>query len=67
MKRSPRGFENVEDAEIAAALRLKSIICRRAIPDELLAKPALIAELEAFARDVLPLLEFGWSAVVDSR
>ena len=37
MKRPPRGFEGVEDAEIAAVLRLKSIICRRPIPDDRLA------------------------------
>ena len=67
MKRPPRGFEDVEDAEIAAVLRLKSLICRRTIPDEQLAKPGLVGELEAFARDVLPLLHFGWSAVIDSR
>jgi uncharacterized protein (TIGR02453 family) len=67
MKRAPRGFEDVEDEEIAAALRLKSIICRRAILDDRLATRALVADLEAFARDALPLLEWGWSAVVDSR
>jgi uncharacterized protein (TIGR02453 family) len=67
MKRPPRGFEDVEDAEIAAVLRLKSIICRRPIPDDRLATPALVADLEAFARDALPLLQFGWSAVIDSR
>jgi uncharacterized protein (TIGR02453 family) len=67
MKRAPRGFEAVEDAEIAAALRLKHIICRRPIADDRLATPALVADLERFARDALPLLEWGWSAVVDSR
>jgi uncharacterized protein (TIGR02453 family) len=67
LKRPPRGFEDVEDAEIAAVLRLKSIICRRTIPDERLATPALMTELEAFASDALPLLHFGWSAVIDSR
>ena len=67
MKRPPRGFEDIEDAEIAAALRLKSIICRRPIPDDRLGTPALIDDLETFARDALPLLQFGWSAVIDSR
>jgi len=67
LKRPPRGFEEVEDAEIAAALRLKSVICRRPIPEAQLGTPALLAELEAFARDALPLLQFGWSAVLDSR
>jgi len=67
MKRPPRGFEGVEDAEIAAVLRLNSLICRRPIPDERLGTPALIADLETFAGDALPLLQFGWSAVIDSR
>jgi uncharacterized protein (TIGR02453 family) len=67
MKRLPRGFEGVEDAEIAAVLRLNSIICRRPIPDDRLRTPALVADLETFARDALPLLQFGWCAVIDSR
>src|SRR5580658_5192865 len=37
MKRNPRGFEQVDDPELAAALRLKSIICRRPIADARLA------------------------------
>ena len=67
LKRPPRGFEDVEDAEIAAVLRLKSIICRRPIVDAQLGTPALAVDLEAFARDALPLLQFGWSAIIDSR
>jgi uncharacterized protein (TIGR02453 family) len=67
MKRNPRGFEDVEDEEIAAAFRLKSIICRRPIAEGKLREPGLVGELVAFARDALPLLEWGWSAVVDTR
>jgi len=67
MKRAPRGFEDVEDPEIAAALKLKSIICRRPIADAKLADPTLVADLRDFAKDALPLLEWGWSAVVDER
>jgi uncharacterized protein (TIGR02453 family) len=67
MKRAPRGFEDVADAEIAQALKLKSIICSRPIETAKLRDPALVADLAAFARDALPLLEWGWSAVVDSR
>jgi uncharacterized protein (DUF2461 family) len=66
-KRAPRGFEDVADEEIAAALRLKSIICRRPIAGDALSGVELIAHLTAFAKDVLPLLEWGWPAVVDSR
>ncbi len=67
MKRLPRGFEEVEDETLAAGLKLKSIICLRPIADKQLAKPALIGELAAFAKDALPLLEWGWSAVADVR
>jgi uncharacterized protein (TIGR02453 family) len=66
-KRAPRGFEDVADAEIAAALRLKSIICRRPIAEDRLASAELIGDLAAFAKDARPLLDWGWSAVVDSR
>jgi uncharacterized protein (TIGR02453 family) len=67
MKRAPRGFEDVADPAIAAALRHKSFICLRPIPDDSLAAPTLVDDLEAFARDAAPLLEWGWSAVVDAR
>jgi uncharacterized protein (TIGR02453 family) len=67
MKRAPRGFEDVEDPDIVEALKLKSIICSRAIPDAKLAEAALVGDLQAFASDALPLLEWGWSALVESR
>ncbi len=67
MKRNPRGFEAVEDEEIAAALRLKSIIAVRPLAADRLASAALVDDLVIFAKDALPLLEWGWSAVVDER
>lgn len=67
MKRAPKGFEDVEDPEIAAALKLKSIICLRPIAEARLHKPDLIADLVTFAKESSPLLEWGWSAVVDER
>ena len=66
-KRAPRGFEDVADPEIAAALRNKSFICSRPIADARLAAPGLVEDLAAFARDATPLLEWGWSAIVDAR
>ncbi len=67
MKRAPRGFENVTDPSIAAALRNKSFVCSRPIPSERVATPALVDDICAFAGEVKPLLEWGWSAVVDTR
>jgi uncharacterized protein (TIGR02453 family) len=67
LKRAPRGFESVDDREIAAAIRLKSLICLRPIPETALASPALADDFCAFAADALPLLKWGWDAVADSR
>ncbi len=67
MKRNPKGFEDIEDEAIAAALRLKSIVVRRAIPDKRIAQRALIEDLVAFAEDALPLLRWGWDAAADER
>ena len=67
IKRAPRGFEDVADPSAAAALRHTSFICSRAIADERLAAPALVGDLQAFAKDAMPLLAWGWSALVDAR
>ena len=67
LKRAPRGFEAIDDPEIAAAVRNASFICSRDIADARLAKPALVDDIVAFARDAMPLLKWGWSAVVDAR
>jgi uncharacterized protein (TIGR02453 family) len=67
MKRNPRGFEEVEDAEVAAGVRLKSIIVRRPLPDKRLAEAGLADDLLGFAKDALPLLAWGWDALTDTR
>jgi len=67
LKRAPRGFEAVGDLKIAAALRLKSMVCLRPAPEAAIASPALVDDFCAFARDALPLLKWGWDALADSR
>jgi uncharacterized protein (TIGR02453 family) len=67
LKRAPRGFEAIQDPEIAAATRLKSMICLRPVGDEAIASPALPDDFCAFAADALPLLKWGWDALADSR
>jgi len=67
LKRAPRGFEQIEDSEIAAAVRLKSLVCMRPISEATIASPALTDGFCAFARDALPLLEWGWDALADRR
>ena len=67
MKRLPRGFETVKEPEIAAALMKKSYIGSRPIAAALLRGPGLIDDLVAFGREALPLLQWGWDAIVDER
>jgi uncharacterized protein (DUF2461 family) len=67
LKRSPRGLEDVEDPEVAAAIRLKHFIYLRPVPEVRLRERALVDDFVAFAADSLPLLEWGWSAIADSR
>jgi uncharacterized protein (TIGR02453 family) len=67
LTRLPKGYEGTEDEELAAGLKLKSIVLRRPIAQARIAGPELIADLVAFAEDALPLLEWGWSAVVEER
>ena len=63
MKRNPRGFESLDDEAIEAAVRLKSLVVRRPLPDARLASPGLADDLLAFARDAKPLLNWGWAAL----
>jgi uncharacterized protein (TIGR02453 family) len=67
LKRAPRGFEAIEDPTIAAAVRLKSVICVRAVPEAAVASATLVDDFCAFAADALPLLKWGWEALTDSR
>jgi uncharacterized protein (TIGR02453 family) len=67
MKRAPRGFEAIDDPEIAAAVRNASFICSRDVDAARLGSPKLVDDVVAFARDAMPLLKWGWSAVVDAR
>ena len=64
---TPRGFDTIQDPEIAAATRLKSMICLRPVPEPAIASPALAHDFCAFAADALPLLKWGWDALADSR
>jgi uncharacterized protein (TIGR02453 family) len=67
LKRAPRGFEAIDDPEIAAAARLKSLFCLRPVPETAIASSALVDDFCAFARDALPLLKWGWDATADLR
>jgi uncharacterized protein (TIGR02453 family) len=67
LTRLPRGFEEVSDPKIAAAIMRKSFICSRPIAAARIASPKLVEELAAFGKQALPLLKWGWDAIVDER
>ncbi|MCC6984287.1 MAG: TIGR02453 family protein [Bauldia sp.] len=64
MSRMPRGFEELKESPVAAAIRLRSYIVEEPMPERLLAKPELAGWLEDFTRRALPLLNYGWKILV---
>jgi len=67
LKRLPRGFEAIAEPAIAAAVMRKSHIGSRPIDPAQLASPDLVDDLVGFARQALPLLQWGWAAIADER
>ncbi|MBV9288362.1 MAG: TIGR02453 family protein [Hyphomicrobiales bacterium] len=67
LKRRPRGFEDIDDPEIELATRLTRFVCLRPAPRPRIHEPSLVDDFCAFASDSLPLLEWGWDAIADSR
>lgn len=67
LKRLPRGFETVAEPAIAAAVMRKSHVCSKPIARTKITSPDLVDDLVAFARQALPLLQWGWSAIADVR
>ena len=67
LKRLPRGFETIAEPAIAAAVMRKSHVGSKPIDPTRLASPNLVDDLVAFARQALPLLQWGWAAIADER
>jgi len=67
LKRTPRGFEAVDDPDILAAVRQRHFICVRPLSEKEISDPALADSFCVFARDALPLLAWGWDALIESR
>jgi uncharacterized protein (TIGR02453 family) len=67
VSRVPREFAAEKDPAVLAALKKKSFICVRPIKASQLKSKALVDDLLAFAKDALPLLKWGWDAIVDER
>jgi uncharacterized protein (TIGR02453 family) len=59
MKRTPRGFEHVEDADLVAAIRNRHFVVRHAIDPAGIHGPALVDELVDFTLRARPLLDWG--------
>ena len=62
LTRIPRGFADVPK-EIEAAIKLKGWIIRKQLPRSTVCSKNLIGEVADFAKDMLPLLSFGWHAL----
>jgi uncharacterized protein (TIGR02453 family) len=62
LARLPRGFEDVP-AEVEKAIKLKGWIIRKQLPRTVICSKNLINEVTVFAKDMLPLLSFGWHAL----
>jgi len=63
LKRLPRGFEEVADPDLAAAVKLKGYTVVAPLETREVMDAGLVDRLMAFARQARPLLEFGWEAL----
>jgi uncharacterized protein (TIGR02453 family) len=61
LKRLPRGFESYADGPLADYLRLQNFAGWRDVPDEAFTDPAFTETVVNTARDLMPLLEYGWA------
>lgn len=59
MKRTPRGFEHVEDTDLVAAIRNRHFVVRHVIDPEGIHGPELVDELVDFTLRAKPLLDWG--------
>ena len=66
LSRAPKGFESVDDPVLAPLLRMRNLIVREPIADDMIRRADLRDRLVDFATRAEPLLRFGWTAL-DSR
>ncbi|OJI05165.1 DUF2461 domain-containing protein [Polynucleobacter sp. MWH-Adler-W8] len=62
LARIPRGFNDVP-LEVERAIKLKGWIVRKQLPRSTICSKELTKEVTDFAKDMLPLLSFGWHAL----
>ncbi len=63
LSRLPKGFDAADPA-LADTLKLKHLIIRRPLTLARMRRPGLVDEILDFTRAGLPLLEFGWKALL---
>lgn len=59
LTRPPRDFAEVTDADLAAAIRLKSFIVRRPLAEKLIHDAGLVSHIADFALIIEPLIAWG--------
>jgi uncharacterized protein (TIGR02453 family) len=62
LARIPRGFDGVPK-EVEQAIKLKGWIIRKQLTQSIVCSKDLVKEVTCFAKDMLPLLSFGWHAL----
>ena len=62
LARIPRGVEDVPPG-VERAIKLKGWIIRKQLPRSTICSKNVINEVTSFAKDMLPLLSFGWHAL----
>ena len=65
MKRLPRGFEDVTDPELGAAVRNRHFVVRHTIDPSGIHSPGLVDELVDFTLRAKPLLD--WGRAIEGR
>ena len=67
VKRAPAEFKDVFEPDLATGVRQKHFVCLRPIAENEIYSAGLVDRMLAFAKDGMPLLRWGWSALVDER
>lgn len=63
LTRPPRGLDKLDDPVAVEGVKHTSFIVSRPVPADGIVAPAFAEEIVIFARDALPLLDWGWAAV----
>jgi uncharacterized protein (TIGR02453 family) len=67
LTRPPRGFEAAKGSKVAEHVGWKSFTTHASVSDADMQSPALADRILDFTRAILPLLQWGWEAIDDTR